>query len=477
MRTHTTPRRLAPRAFRRRALLASLGAVALAGGCGVLDVTNPNNVVEENLETPAAATPIANGVIGAATRALNSMLDVYGTASDELDFVGSQDGFLQLDVGNVSNPVLQFSDNGFRQLATARWTGDEAIRRLKAFDEAGQIAANRNDLTTAYLYSAIVYVTIGDMLDDFPLASDRSTGGAPLGEGNMGQMYDTAVVYLDRGLAIATATSSAPLRTQILAMRARAKYSKALWEKLNPPAPQGATPVPVASPLVNDAGANADAAAALALMGGTDFTLTLTPTPASVDGNLVANINNLGNDLNVRREVRIGQAYGRPDPAAQGQNRVEVVGGQPVIVLDDPVSGQPDLALRARISALINAGQTVPMIVVSAREMHLILAEAALAQGNLPQFTTQVNAVRAFTSGLPAYTGADPAPQELLAHMRRVNLFMQGRRLADMYRFGQRDPRWQQTSFAYTRRGCFFPITQTERTSNPNTIPRPLCEG
>lgn len=470
MRALTTPRP-APRVLRRGALAASLAALAVAGGCGVLDVTNPNNVVEENLDTPAAATPIANGVIGATIRAVNAMLDVYGTASDELDFVGSQDGFLQLDLGNVSNPVLQFSDNGFQQLATARWTGDEAIRRLKAFDEAGQIAQNRNDLTTAYLYTAIVYVTIGDMLDDFPLASDRAVGGAPLGEGNMAQVYDTAVVYLDRGLAIATATNNAALRTQILAMRARAKYSKALWEKVNPPVAQGATPVPVANPLVNDAGASADATAALALMGGADFTLTLTPTTTGTGGN------NLGNDLNVRREVRIGQAYATPDPAAQGQNRALVVAGQPVIALNDPVSGQPDLALRGRVSALINAGLTVPMIVVSAREMHLILAEAALAQGNLPEFTARVNAVRAFTPGLPAYTGTGPAPQALLAHMRRVNLFMQGRRLADMYRFGQRDPRWQQTSLAYTRRGCFFPITQTERTSNPNTIPRPLCEG
>jgi hypothetical protein len=293
----------------------------------------------------------------------------------------------------------------------------------------------------------------------------------------MAQVYDTAVVYLDRGLTVATATNNVPLRTQILAMRARAKYSKALWEKLNPPTPQGATPQPVANPLVNDAGASADAVAALALMGGADFTLALTPTPASVDGNVVPNINNLGNDLNVRREVRIGEAYGTPDPAAQGQNRVLVVGGQPVIALNDPVSGQPDLALRARVSTLINAGLVVPMIVISAREMHLILAEAALAQGNLPEFTARVNAVRAFTPGLPAYTGAGPAPQELLAHMRRVNLYMQGRRLADMYRFGQRDQRWQQTSFAYTRRGCFFPITQTERTSNLNPIPRPLCEG
>ena len=154
-----------------------------------------------------------------------------------------------------------------------------------------------------------------------------------------------------------------------------------------------------------------------------------------------------------------------------------MVGGQPVIVLADPVSGQPDPALRARIAQMINAGLTVPMIVVSAREMHLILAEAALARGDVPTFTTQVNAVRAFTPGLPAYTGAGVDPQALLAHMRRVNLYMQGRRLADMYRFGERDPRWQQTSFAYTRRGCFFPITQTERGSNPNTIPRPLCEG
>jgi hypothetical protein len=115
--------------------------------------------------------------------------------------------------------------------------------------------------------------------------------------------------------------------------------------------------------------------------------------------------------------------------------------------------------------------------VVSAREMHLILAEAALARGELAEFTAQVNAVRAFTPELPAYTGAGVAPLDLLAHMRRVNLFMQGRRLADMYRFGHRDPRWQQTSFAYTTRGCFFPITQTERQSNSNPIARPLCEG
>jgi hypothetical protein len=479
MRALTAPPR-APRRPWRRAAATSLAAIALGAGCNLLDVSNPNNVLDTSLDDATAAPSIATGVVGLTIRALNGMLDVYGTATDELDWVGSQDGFNQLDLGNVSRTQLQFSDNGYLQTASARWTGDQAIARLRAFDEATpRQLLNRNDLTTAYLYTAITYVTIGDMFDDFPIASDRATGAPPVGEANMSVVYDTAVAYLDRGLLIATATNNAALRTQILAMRARAKYSKALWAKLNPPTPQpGAAPIPVANPLVNDAGASADAVAALALMGGADFTLTVTPTPTSVTAIInVAAVNNLGNDLNNRREVRIGRAYATPDPTAQGQNRTLVTAGQPVIALNDPVSGQPDLALRARVSTLINGGQFLPAIVVSAREMQLILAEAALAQGNTAEFTTRVNAVRAFTPGLPAYTGAGVAPEALLAHMRRVNLFMQGRRLADMYRFGERDPRWEQTSVAYTTRGCFFPITQTERQSNPGVPARELCGG
>ncbi len=460
-----------PRRVRRGVLAACLAVAALSAACSnLLDVDNPNNVIDTALEDPSAATPLATGAVGLTIRALNAMLDVYGTASDELDFVGSQDGFFQLDVGNVGNPGLQFSDNGFLQMATARYTGDLAVRQLAAFDAKSQLV-NRNDLATSYLYAAINYVTIGDMFDDFPIASDRAEGAAPVGEAKMSVVYDTAVAYLDRGLAIATATNNTALRTQILAMRARAKYSRALWAKVNPPTRQTGAAQPVASPLVNDAGANADATAALALMGAADFTLTVQPTTTGTAGN------NLGNDLNTRREVRIGQAYATPDPAAQGQNRTLIANGQPVIALNDPITGQPDLALRARVNTLINGGQFLPAIVVSAREMHLILAEAALAAGNTAEFTSRINTVRAFTSGLTPYAGTGVAAQDLLVHMRRVNLFMQGRRLADMYRFGQRDSRWQQTSQAYTVRGCFFPITQTERQSNPNQIPRPLCEG
>ena len=456
----------------RRRIRVAAGALltAAAAGCGLLDVKNPNNVNEDSLADPSAATPLANGVIGATIRAVNSTLDVYGTASDEMDFVGSQDGFFQIDVGNFWNPVIQFSDNAYQRTAEARWTADEALKRMVEWDRGGRLAT-RGDLATTYLYGALVYITIGDAYDDFSL-SDRRTPAAPIGEANMRVVYDSAIAYLDRGLAIATAVNNATLRQQTLALRARAKYSAALWSKINPTGPIGAGgPTPVASPLINDAGAAADALAALALGGGSDWAWVLTPSSTGTGGN------NIGNDLNQRREMRIGQAYARPDPAAQGQNRTLVEGGQPVIVLNDPVTGAPDLALRARINSIITAGQFLPMTITSAREMHLILAEAALAAGNTAEAQSRINAVRALTTGRTAWNGSSPDGLTVLRHERRVNLFLQGRRLADMYRFGERDPRWQTGSAAFRARGCFFPITQTERQTNAQVSTRPSCEA
>jgi len=458
-----------------RTMIATTSLPFAFAGCNILDVSNPNNVVEDALTQPSAATPIANGVNGSVVRALAALWGPYHTVTDELDFVGSQDGFFQLDVGNVSNPIIQFVDQSFPDIAEARWLGDEAIGRLEAFDSASALA-NRNDLANVYLNTALAYVTIADMFDDFAF-SNRTEPAAPIGETNMAQVYDTAVAYLDRGLAIATATQNAGIRTQILAMRARAKYSRGLWAKINPPErypePKPAPLFPVADPYVNDAGAVADAQAALALMGAADYTWKLTPTINGVGGP------NVGNDLNQRREMRIGDEYAVPDPGAIGRNRTQVVEGQPVIALIDPVSGQPDAALRGFVRELITANppQLLPMTLVSAREMHLIVAEAALAAGDLPGFVAGINRVRAFTPGLPPYDGVTPAPLEMLRHARRTNLFMQGRRLQDMARFGERDDRWQPSSAAYVNRGCFFPITEVERQSNPLVTERPVCEG
>ena len=65
--------------------------------------------------------------------------------------------------------------------------------------------------------------------------------------------------------------------------------------------------------------------------------------------------------------------------------------------------------------------------------MHLILAENSLANGDNAGFTTHINHIRAM-DGLTEYSGQIDA-QEMLLHTRRVNLFLQGRRLSDHYRF------------------------------------------
>jgi hypothetical protein len=206
-------------------------------------------------------------------------------------------------------------------------------------------------------------------------------------------------------------------------------------------------------------------------VGDADWTFTVQPSTQGTAGN------NLGNDLNIRREMRIGEAYAQPDPAAQGRNRTAVVNGQPVIVLNDPVTGQPDLALRARVNALITGGEFLPLQLTSARELNLILAEAALAAGDGAEARRRINIVRAFVAGTPAWDGASPDGVTMLRHMRRVHLFMMGRRLSDMYRFGERDPRWQTNSAAYRARGCFFPIGFTERLANANVKSPPVCDG
>jgi starch-binding outer membrane protein, SusD/RagB family len=457
---------------RRRAAGGVLVAV-IAGvmGCNsFLDVDNPNNVPEDALDNPAAAASIANGSGGAVTRALSGMLAPYSTLSDELTWVGSRDAYKELDDGTPSNPSNEFTDASYAYISEARYTADQAVELLEKFDADGTIPA-RIDLARSYLYAAIIYVSIADMFDDFVISSTKRDAGDPVGEQNMGTLYDKAIVYLDKGLVVATAINNAALRQQIMAMRARAKFDKAIWAKVNP--------LNTAQPLANDAGAVADAQAALTLINGGDFKFKLTPL-AQTTGSPV-----IGNDLNNRVELRAGDGplQVRCNNATCDRYIVPNSAGKQVasVKYQDPVTNAVDPVLTAAITECCikgiqnGNGDLVPMTIVSAREMYLILAEAALAQGNTAGFVTNINALRALNPGLQPYNGVTPAPRDMLIHERLVNLWLQGRRLSDMYRFGIKSLEWAPTSIAATKPGCFLPITTTERLSNPNVQPQTAC--
>jgi hypothetical protein len=459
---------------------AAVSAVALLAGCsGLLDVKNPNNVVEDALTEAGAATAIANGAGATVTRALTAILSPYGAVTDELTYVGSRDAYGYADRGEVSDPFNEFADAAFPEMAEARWTSAVAVERLKTFNNATpSLLADKNDLARALLYESIIFTSIGEMFDDFVIDAHKEVAGPPICEGNMAIVFDSAIAQATEGLAVAGLTKDNKIR--LLAMRARAKHSKAIWAKLNGSGGAPAT-TPVASPLVNDAGADADAAAALTEIGaGVDYKFKLTPQTVTLGFPVV------GNDLNNRLELRAGDSQaGTPSstcrdttcdswvvPSAAGNTIASVKYQDPVSNIVDPVflANLTECCMKGTQNG---QGDLVPITIISAREMLLIRAEHALASGNTAGFTSFINQIRAFNSTLTPYAGT-PAPQAMLIHTRFVNLFNQGKRLMDMHRFGIKARKWVPAAEAYAK-ACFFPVMNIERSTHPDDFVKPLC--
>ena len=435
----------------RRALPVAL-IVGAISACSMFDtnVTNPNAIEESALGDAASAPTLANGLNAAVTRMITSVYGPYSVASDEITWVGSRENWGLLDGGDVSDPLNEYNDAAYPLASEARWLSNYTIDRLEGFSKDGSLR-NQTDLARTYVYAAVTYITIGDNYDDFILASDRTKPAPPLGEANMLQVYDSAIVYLDRALPIAKSANSVDLQSQILGLRARAKFAKALWRLLKP---ARTTP---ANPLINDPAANADAVAALAVMT-TGYRYRVLPTTANTG------TNNIGSEMNSRQEIRAGGDYINPDPA---RSNLQPLAGIAGIKLKDPVTGQPDPVIAKAIDECcrVSATTLIPFTVTSWKEMQLLLAEASLASGNDGDFKTRINAVRAIDALAP-WDGVTPSARDILIHERRVNLFLQSRRLHDLYRFGLKADRWLPTSIA-ARKACFFPITAIERQSNP----------
>jgi starch-binding outer membrane protein, SusD/RagB family len=431
-----------------------------ATACTIFDteVKNPNAVEEGALNDPASASILSTGLNSAVSRAFSSVYGPYSVASDELTWVGSRENWGLLDGGDVSDPVNEYTNAAYPFMSEVRWLSKYTMDKLEAFDQEGTLR-NRLDLARTYLSAGIVFMSIADFYDDFVIGSDRTTSAEPVGETNMVTLYDSATTYYTKALAIATALSNTDIRMQALGLRARTHYSKAVWLTLKP---ARTTPT---NPLINNADANADAAAALVLMSAS-FRYRLTPTNANTG------TNNFASEMNSRQEIRAGGEYINPDPA---RNNLTPLAGIAGIKLRDPITNQPDPVIQKAIDECcrVSSGLQVGVTVASAKEMQLILAEAALATNNLTEMRTRINNVRT-VDALTAWDGAAPAPLAMLIHSRRVNLFLQGRRLHDLYRFGIKADRWLSTSIA-SRKACFFPIAFIERQSNL-LAPQPAIE-
>lgn len=420
-------------------------APALTGCDALLDVENPNELIQEDVEKPTAAAALVNGALASVARASAAGIVAHDAASDVLLFIGSQTAWQNLEQGDLQDPTNNHINSRWPFIGEARWTADNAVEILSGHLAEGRLA-NPLLLARARLYSATMYTYIADWWEDFPLESDRRDAGPPVGRENMAQLYDIAIGNLDEALTTARAGGDRELETRILAQRARTKHARALWQKLFP---VGQYP---SEPLIRDEGMAADARAALDLAGSETWRWYFEYSAGTIS-------NNWGDWVNSRLDMRISDAY--VQPTSDGRRVAEVT-------LEDPIDGVVDPALERRVTE-ISRSTFDPFTVVSAAELRLLLAEHALAGGDDAGFAEHINAIRA-QEGLTPYTG-QIAAVELLKHMRRTHLFNQGRRLGDHYRFAEPNHQWLETSVAFLQPGTKFPIPLVEIQANCHLQP------
>jgi len=397
-------------------------------GCS-LEVDNPNSLLEGDLGDPSAAAAVANGAWNTVLNGIGNIMIANAVATDEVVWTGSRDAWRQLDKGGMTNVYNEFVDGAWPSIAEGRWMADKAVSLLESL---GADLPDDQDLVMAYATAAMVRVYVADMFDDF-VYSDKTEAGNAIGAANMSQMYDEALTLLGKADAIANAT----WKVRVQALKARIEHAKAVWGKNNP--------VNTSAPYVS-AGAST-AASALALMDTDDLKWKMNFSSGTVS-------NNMSWQINGRLEMDLLDSPTHPEK-----------GGDPNKT--DPVTGTADTRVLAEEvifrSGIGGGTDYAPITIVSAREMHLIVAESKLAGGDKAGCLTELNKIRAI-DGLGAYTNEDAGAA--YQHERYANLFIQGRRLPDMYRFGVTSVIWD--AVEKSPAGSFFPIPIREIRANPN---------
>ena len=442
-------------------------SVFVLSGCNLLDVDNPNSLVEESIRLEAAANGVANGSLQLVSEALADVWEGPAVTSDELYWIGSRDAWGQLDQGFISNPENEFTDGAFPTLGRAAWMSQNAVEILQGhFDNSG--AAFQTDLGRALMFRGMIMMVIAEsqadmtfsykMVDGPPVSSGSATIGSEgqIPVGSMDAVMGLAISSFTDAIGHFNAQGDDDLALNATALRARAAMSREIMTARNTPNATSTLPF---------AAAVADANTVLAEVGSEDWMFNLSYSSASSGCAMCGNIND-------RKENQIDLSLVTVDDA----NDIDGIS------LNDPVSGAADLALTNRLNQFrggdfTNSGDAFPdLTVTSARLMHLILAEADLAGGGGgagSDFEMHINAIRDFDGEVAFVSGGAVSDMEMLQHARRVNTVLMGLRLPDMYRWdiapgANSDPaaRWAGGSDAVLRPGSMLPVTIIEIRAN-----------
>jgi len=364
-----------------------LGYSGIVTACSsLLDVKNPNNVNAEDLNNPKAAPAIANGALATVAYGWGAILLEYSTASDEMTWIGSRDGFRELDVGNMTNPTNEFTDAAFPFVGRARWMSDFAIKQLSGFRFGGNVEEPRRPRARLPVCRDRVHDDRRHVqqLPHRLRPPHCCTATGPDEDGF--HLYNCHRLH-DAGLAITQRPRTEVCQLALTAQRARAEHAKAVWAKLHP----AARSAPWWKRDRHDPAANTDAAAALALAT-VDWKYRFAYSSTTTD-------NYMGAWVNSRQEMRVGDAYIRASTKDTLKDPIQTSSIQSCDALRSSSRGrrQPSSTGRSpwcRSRALPHS------------------RGAALAAGDTltvtGQFAASINAVRTLNA-LPAYDPANAA--------------------------------------------------------------------
>ena len=417
-----------PRLARRGRTALALALLALHGplaGCGgLLDVTNPNSVQEDDLANPALAQALVTSALGQFECAYASyvastgvLAGEYVNASGWLDINGW--GWRGVELYQITGGCPTNRDatglGAYTPLQQARYLAESAAERIASYP-ADQVQRRDERLGLLAAYAGYATLLLGEgfcemAFDQGPLLQPRS-------------VLARAESLFTRAIQHAQAANNAPLRHLATTGRARARLD------------QG-----------NLAGAAADAEQVPAGFVWNAEYSTVDPRRE----NRVFNLNRRN------RWLSVNPAYADLTVGSAADPRVAITNSNQV--------GHDGTTRHWFQNKYTTAASPIPM--ASWREAQLILAEARPAEA-----VAAINRVRA-SQGLAALQpAAGDAPLALVLEERRRQLFSEGHRLNDMLRHRLPFPAGNNhKGQAYGPITC-MPLPDQERLNNPNIGPR-----
>lgn len=376
-------------------------SLAVLAACD-LGVSNPQIIEEVDLERPEAIPAVVNGArysFGLATT-INGAGGVYSVSailSDELTHGGSWAPPRDISNGEPGNDTPE-NQSHWSFIGRAAWQGEDAIEKVSALvSDAG----SNEWIALAGVYAGAARRVQGDMF------CDAVIDGGPLQPHTA--FYDVAETHFTNAMQVAAAANRTDLELAAIGGRAQARMGLGDWSGAVEDAGRVPTDFVYAQPHSDNTGSEENGVFTWSGISSGQYSVWRTPFA------------DWGTDLS-------GNHPSEGDPRVPYISLAVTTGDEPAELIGG--DGRRPFWLTAKYTSRNDA---IP--IVKGTEMRLIEAEARLRGGDIGGAVSAINEVRAHHGLDDVSAAGEDEAWQLLMKERGIELWLEGRRLADLRRW------------------------------------------